>query len=64
VFENAGPQPFLDELDDALRRSIVQESGRPIPESLREERPDIGGCVALRELRAEALLAWAGVVDL
>jgi len=43
VFEDAGPQPFLDEPDDALVADpVLQEADDPFLGNLREERPDVG----------------------
>ena len=43
VFENAGPQPFLDEPDDALIADpVFQEADDPFLGDFREERPNIG----------------------
>src|SRR4051794_12592427 len=43
VFEDAGPQPFLDEPDDALVADpVLQEADDPFLGDLREERPDVG----------------------
>ena len=43
VFKDPGPQPFLDEPEDALIADLVfQEADNPFLGDLREERPDIG----------------------
>ena len=43
VFEDPGPQPFLDEPEDALIADpVFQEADHPFLGDFREERPDIG----------------------
>ena len=43
VFENAGPQPFLNEPEDArVADPMLQEADDPLLGDLREERPDVG----------------------
>src|SRR5208283_5675731 len=43
IFENTGPQPFLDEPEDALVADpVLEEADNPLLGNFREERPDVG----------------------
>lgn len=43
VFEDAGPEPFLDEPEDArVTDPVLQEADDPLLGNFREERPDVG----------------------
>src|SRR5208283_1590961 len=55
VFENAGPQPFLDEPEDALVADpVFEEADDPLLGNFREERPDIGVEYEIHLLAADA----------